>query len=149
MKETAMIRITNGMFTLSFVIALILCMIGFLIYWISSIRQRELLFGVYRAMGLSEKEINRMLVNEHLFSTLPSILAGGACGGVATYLFVRLFGVIYLPQKHNLSIYVYLDQMDVLKLVAVLMVMILLCIVILRRLVRSLNITQALKLGEE
>ena len=98
---------------------------------------------------VSEKEINRMLVNEHLFSTLPSILAGGACGGVATYLFVRLFGVIYLPQKHNLSIYVYLDQMDVLKLVAVLMVMILLCIVILRRLVRSLNITQALKLGEE
>ena len=57
--------------------------------------------------------------------------------------------MIYLPQKHNLSIYVYLDQMDVLKLVAVLMVMILLCIVILRRLVRSLNITQALKLGEE
>ena len=90
-----------------------------------------------------------MLVNEHLFSTLPSILAGGACGGVATYLFVRLVGVIYLPQKHNLSIYVYLDQMDVLKLVAVLLVMILLCIVILRRLVRSLNITQALKLGEE
>ena len=90
-----------------------------------------------------------MLVNEHLFSTLPSILAGSACGGVATYLFVRLFGVIYLPQKHNLSIYVYLDQMDVLKLVAVLLVMILLCIVILRRLVRSLNITQALKLGEE
>ena len=58
-------------------------------------------------------------------------------------------GVIYLPQKHNLSIYVYLDQMDVVKLVAVLLVMILLCIVILRRLVRSLNITQALKLGEE
>lgn len=149
MKETAMIRITNGMFTLSFIIALILCMIGFLIYWISSIRQRELLFGVYRAMGLSEKEVNRMLVNEHLFSTLPSILAGGVCGGVATYLFVKLFGVIYLPQKHNLSIYVYLDQMDVVKLVAVLLVMILLCIVILRRLVRSLNITQALKLGEE
>ena len=149
MKEAAMIRITNGMFTLSFIIALILCMIGFLIYWISSIRQRELLFGVYRAMGLSEKEVNRMLANEHLFSTVPSILAGGLCGGVATYLFVRLFGVIYLPQKHNLSIYVYLDATDVLKLVIVLAVMILLCILILRRLIRSLNITQALKLGEE
>lgn len=149
MKETAIIRITNGMFTLSFLIALILCMIGFLIYWISSIRQRELLFGVYRAMGLSEKEVNRMLVNEHLFSTLPSILAGSACGGVATFLFVKLFGIIYLPQKHNLDIYIYIEWLDVLKLVGVLAVMILLCIVILRRLIRSLNITQALKLGEE
>ena len=64
-------------------------------------------------------------------------------------MFVRLFGVIYLPQKHNLSIYVYLDATDVLKLVIVLAVMILLCILILRRLIRSLNITQALKLGEE
>lgn len=149
MKESAMIRITNGMFTLSFLVAIILCMIGFLIYWISSIRQRELLFGVYRAMGMSEKEINRMLVNEHLFSTFPAILAGGICGGVATLLFVKLFGIIYLPQRHNLDILIYLDMMDVGKLMLVLAVMIVICMLILHRLVRNMNITQALKLGEE
>ena len=149
MKESAMIRITNGMFTLSFMIAIILCMIGFLIFWISSIRQREMLFGVYRAMGMSEKEVNRMLSNEHLFSTLPSILAGGLCGGVATVLFVKLFGVIYLPKRHNLGIYIYLNMMDVVKLVIVLVIMIAICLVILHRLIRNMNITQALKIGEE
>ncbi len=149
MKESAMIRITNGMFTLGFLVAIILCMIGFLIYWISSIRQRELLFGVYRAMGMSEKEVNRMLANEHLFSTFPAILAGSLCGGLATLLFVKIFGVIYLPQKHNLDILIYLDVTDVGKLVVVLAVMIVVCLMILHRLVRNMNITQALKLGEE
>ena len=149
MKKTAMIRITNGMFTLSFLIAIILCMVGFLIYWISSIRQRELLFGVYRAMGLSEKEVNRMLVNEHLFSTLPSVISGFVCGACATWLFVRLFAVIYLPQKHNLALTIYFQFVDAAKLLVVIAVMIILCVVVLRRLIRALNITQALKLGEE
>ena len=98
---------------------------------------------------MSEKEVNRMLINEHLFSTFPAILAGGICGGVATLLFVKLFGIIYLPQRHNLDILIYLDMMDVGKLMLVLAVMIVICMLILHRLVRNMNITQALKLGEE
>lgn len=149
MKESAMIRITNGMFTLSFIIAIILCGVGFLIYWISSIRQRELLFGVYRAMGMSVKEVNQMLTNEHIFSTLLSVLSGGICGLVSTLLFVKLFGIIYLPEKSNLAIYIYYQVGDVVKLFAVILAMILICMMILRKLVKSMNITQALKLGEE
>lgn len=149
MKSSPIIQITNGMFTLSFIIALILCAIGFLIYWISSIRQRELLFGVYRAMGMSVKEINRMLMNEHIFSTFFSVIAGGLVGMVSTLLFVKVFGIIYLPEKHNLDIYIYFELGDIVKLAVVVTAMIIVCMLVLRRLVRSLNITQALKLGEE
>lgn len=149
MKSSSLIQITNGMFTLSFIIAIVLCAVGFLIYWISSIRQRELLFGVYRAMGMSVKDVNRMLVNEHIFSTLLSVIAGGIVGMVSTLLFVKLFGIIYLPEKHNLDIYIYFDPMDVVKLAIVIVIMILVCMMALRRLVKSMNITQALKLGEE
>lgn len=51
MQESPLVLITNGLFSLSFIIAIILCTVGFLIYWITSIKQRELLFGIYRAMG--------------------------------------------------------------------------------------------------
>ncbi len=149
MKNSPMIQITNGMFTLSFAIALILCAIGFLIYWISSIRQRELLFGVYRAMGMSLKDVNGMLINEHIFSTFLSVIAGGVVGMVSTILFVKLFGIVYLPEKHNLDIYIYFEMGDIVKLSVVIVLMILVCVLVLRKLLKSLNITQALKLGEE
>ena len=51
---------TNGILTLSFIIILILCIVGYLIYWIMSIRSRELLFGVLRALGMSKKQIIRL-----------------------------------------------------------------------------------------
>lgn len=149
MKNTPLIQITNGMFTMSFIIALVLCAVGFLIYWISSIRQRELLFGVYRAMGMEVKDVNKMLINEHIFSTFLSVLAGGGVGILSTFLFVRLFGIVYLPEKHNLDINIYFELGDIVKLAVVIAVMILVCIVVLRKLIKSLNITQALKLGEE
>ncbi len=149
MKESAIMRITNGMFTLSFMVAIVLCSIGFLIYWISSIKQRELLFGVYRAMGLRVKDINHMLVTEHMFSTVFTVIAGGLVGVIATVLFAGLYGVAYLPEKHNVPMAIYYEAGDVLKLAAVILAMLTACALVLRKLVRSLNITQALKLGED
>lgn len=149
MKGSPSIQITNGMFTMGFVIALILCTIGFLIYWISSIKQRELLFGVYRAMGISVKEINKMLVNEHLFSTLLSIIAGAVVGFVSTILFVKLFGAIYLPQRHNLEFVIFYELKDMIKLFIAIVIMILSCFIVLKNITKKLNITNALKLGEE
>ncbi|MDE6025547.1 MAG: ABC transporter permease [Lachnospiraceae bacterium] len=149
MKNQPLIQITNGMFTLSFIIALVLCALGFLIYWISSIRQRELLFGVYRAMGLPVRELNAMLTNEHIFSTFLSVIAGGVVGMVSTLLYVKLFGIVYLPEKHNLDIYIHFNMGDIIKLAIVVVIMIVVCMMILRKLIKSMNITQALKLGEE
>lgn len=149
MKQEPLIQITNGIFTLSFIIALVLCALGFLIYWISSIRQREHLFGVYRAMGLSVRNLNRMLTNEHIFSTFLSVIAGGVVGMVSTILYVGLFGIVYLPKKHNLDIYIYYHAADIIKLAATVTLMILVCMLILRKIIKSTNITQALKLGEE
>ena len=57
-KNDALFQGTNGILTMSFIIILILCCTGFLIYWILSIRQRELLFGVFRAMGMTKKDFD-------------------------------------------------------------------------------------------
>lgn len=149
MKESLDIQIINGMFTLGFVVALVVCVAGFLIYWITSIRKRELQFGVYRAMGMSVEQINKMLVTEHMLSTAFNVFAGLIEGVVATLLFVKLFSIVYLPERHNLDIYMYYETGDFIRLGIVILMMLISCIIIIRRQMKKLNITAALKLGEE
>jgi len=149
LQTDCILQITNGLFTLSFIIAVILCSIGFLIYWIASISQRQLLFGIYRAMGLSVKEINGMLANEHFFSTFLSVLSGALVGSLASLLFTKLFALIYLPKRHNVALYIDYLMVDYIKLAVVIVVMIAVCLVCLRQLVNRMDISKSLKLGED
>lgn len=149
MKGSALIQITNGLFTVDFLVALFLCVLGFMIYWISSIRDRELLFGIYRAMGISMAEIEKMLVLEQIFLTLVSIFAGVVSGGMATVLFGRLFAIVYLPKKHSIPLENIIAVQDVVRLFAVLFIAVILCMVMIRSIVKRLNIAEALKLGED
>ena len=148
-KSSAIMQITNGLFTADFLIALLLCIIGYLIYWITSIRDRELLFGIYRAMGISRKEINGMLIIEQIFLSFMSILAGILAGTLASKLFVKVFAAVYLPQKHNISVFVNSYGMDLVKMGVVLVVVVIWCVLWIRRIVKGLNITEALKLGDD
>ena len=67
---------TNGVLTMGFVVTIVLCAVGYLIYWVMSIRERELIFGVLRATGFHKGEIFHMLLNEQVFSGVFSIFAG-------------------------------------------------------------------------
>ena len=149
MLESPLVLITNGLFSLSFLVAVILCTVGFLIYWITSIKQRELLFGIYRAMGMSMKEINKMLINEQMFSSVLASLAGYGVGAAATVLFVKLVAIVYLPESHNIAISIAVNPFDILKLTIVVVVMFIICFIVLRTILKKMNITQALKLGED
>ncbi len=40
-KNSATVQITNGMFTLSFILSLIVCSVGFLLYWFMTLKQRS------------------------------------------------------------------------------------------------------------
>ncbi|MCR5213019.1 MAG: ABC transporter permease [Eubacterium sp.] len=148
-KSSSIIQITNGLFTADYLIALILCIIGYMIYWITSIRDRELLFGIYRAMGISRKEINIMIAIEQLFLSFMSILAGVGAGTIASKLFVMVFAAVYLPRVHSLPIFASSFGGDLIKLGMVLIIVIVICVIWLRRIVKGLNITEALKLGDD
>lgn len=149
MKGSALIQITNGLFTADFLVAVILCVLGFMIHWISSIRDRELLFGIYRAMGISMGEIEKMLLLEQTFLTLISIVAGVVSGGAATVLFGRLFAVVYLPKKHSLPLQNVTATADMVRLGVVLLTAVVICMAIVRRIVKGLNVAEALKLSED
>lgn len=148
-KNEPYCQITNGLLTLNFVVILVLCMIGFLIYWVLSIRQRELLFGIYRAMGMSMKEVRKMLINEHVFSSFTSILSGVVIGGGVTKLFIPLILLTTFPEEHNLKIEVITRVSDMVRLGIATGVMLVVCFVVIASILKKMKVTQVLKLGEE
>ena len=89
-----------------------------------------------------------MIIEQLLSSVIPLLLSGGI-GILTNVLFSKLIMVMYLPQKHNIPMMMYIKQMDIIRLFTVLCVMIIICFVILVRQIKSLKIAQALKLGED
>ena len=114
-----------------------------------TLKKRELLLGVYRAMGMRMGEVRKMILTEQIFASAGPVLAGGGVGAVTTLLFVRLLMVVYLPQKHNLAIEIFIYPTDLLKLLAVLLAVMLFCYLIIRKILRSMKIAKALRLGED
>ena len=148
-KDSAMLQITNGMFSVGFIISLLICGVGFLIYWILTIRERELIYGIYRAMGMSMKEIVSMLIIEQTFSSLLAALAGFIVGSITTFLFTGLISIVYLPQKHNIAIDIFIRAGDSIKMLIIVSLVFIICFVIIRKIVKNINITKGLKMGAD
>ena len=148
-RDSAMIQITNGMFSVGFLISLLVCAVGFLIYWVLTIKEREMLYGIYRAMGMSMKELIHMLVIEQIFSSLLAVLSGYGVGMITTFAFTRLLSIVYLPKKHNLPISIIFRTEDIIEMSILIGVTFVVCFLIMSRIVREMNITKALKMGED
>lgn len=140
---------TNGILSMSFIVILLLCCVGYLIYWIMSIRSRELLFGVLRAMGMRKKEITWMLVIEQICSGLFAIVAGGGIGILASHMFVPMIQQAYAASEQVLPLQLITRTGDLVQLFAVIGAMLCVCLVILGRIISKMNISSALKLGED
>lgn len=140
---------TNGILTLSFIVILILCSVGFLIYWILSIKDRELLFGVFRAMGMSKNSILSMLINEQIFSTVIALIAGTGIGFVASAMFVPMIQMTYTAGNQVLVTPLVTWPSDMIRLFAVILIVFAVCMYVLAKIIFSMKITNALKLGED
>ncbi len=78
-----------GVLSLSFVIAALITVLGFLVYTYFSIRGRLLQFGALRAMGLSRLQLTLLLVLEQLFTLGAGLAAGVFLGSSALASFFR------------------------------------------------------------
>jgi len=148
-KRDTLFEGTNGILTMSFIVILILCGVGYLIYWILSIRSRELLFGIFRAMGMSRGEILKMLINEQIFSSLLSIGCGALIGVIASNMYVPMIQIAYSAANQVLPMELITRQSDMMRLFGVIAVVLVVCLMILSRQVFRMKIAQALKLGED
>ncbi len=148
-RNDPMLQGTNGSLTLSFIVIIIITILGFLIYWILSIKKRILQFGIFRAIGLTSREIIGMICCEQLLITGSSIFAGIALGNITSKIFVPLFQMIYNSEQQVPPFNIVYDVNDYLRLYAIIAFMLILCFCIIGRLINKININQALKLGED
>jgi putative ABC transport system permease protein len=149
LKNDPLFQGSNGVLTVSFVVALILCSVGFLIYWILSIKARSLQFGIYRAMGMSMREVLSMLFGEQIFISGTSIGAGILVGSLAAKFYIPLIQIAYSDAGSALPLVLVSENSDLLRILIVVGSVMLVCMVILGWLISKLKITQALKLGED
>ena len=140
---------TNGVLTVGFIVTLLICFTGFLIYWILSIRARVLQFGIFRAMGLSMRDIIGLLINEQLFITLTAVIIGAAVGEIASRLFVELIQISYSAADQAIPLMIVSYYRDYVNLYSIIGAMIAICLVILGVIISKIKIAQALKLGED
>lgn len=148
-RNSTLIQITNGMFSIGFIISLTVCGVGFLIYWILTIKERELIYGIYRSMGMTMGEIIRMLVVEQIFSSIFACIAGFGVGMLTTVLFTKLISVVYLPRVHNIPVGVIFKAEDSVKMMVIVGLVLIICFIAIIRLIKNMNITKALKLGDD
>ena len=140
---------TSGSLTVSFIVILLLCIVGFLIYWILSIQSRSLQFGIFRAMGMSLKEILSGLINEQVFITGLSLLAGTGVGLLAAKLYVPLIMISYASYDQPLPLQIAQAGGDIARLFILILLTIAACLAILWMIISRIHISQALKLGED
>lgn len=148
-KNDPMLQGTNGALTMGFVITMLISTIGFLIYWILSIKSRALQFGIFRAMGLTMKNIIAMLISEQILISVLSILVGIIIGGVTSDLFIPMLQISYSAEEMSIPFKVFAYGADFMKIYSIIGIMLITGISVLTVIVSRININQAIKLGED
>jgi putative ABC transport system permease protein len=128
---------------------MLVCAVGFLIYWTLSLRGRILQFGILRALGVSQRQLLYMIVLEQLFLSGAAIVMGILIGGAACALFVPALELFFTAANQAPPFKVIALRSDYLKIYAIVLVMLAAGLAFLRWFIRRLKIGSALKLGEE
>ncbi len=148
-KQDSQLQGTNGALTLGFIVSMLVCAIGFLIYWIMSIKSRVLQFGVFRAMGLGRRPLLAMLVCDQVLVSGVAIAFGTLLGVLSSLLYVPLFRLVYRSEAQQIPFKIITESSDLQKILVILIIVLLICFAILSRLVLAIRMDQAVKLGEE
>jgi len=148
-KNDPLLQGLNGMLTLSFVITMIISVIGFLIYWALSIKSRALQFGIFRAMGMSLMSVLGIIIAEQIMISVVAILIGIILGGITSDLFVPMMQLVYNAAQQVPPFIVVASRDDYIKIYAMIGAMLSIGFVTIARIISRIKIAQALKLGED
>ncbi len=149
MKKDPMVRGINGVLTLGFIVTMVICMVGFLIYWILSIQRRALNFGIFRAIGLPGRKVIGMLACEQLLISGLSIGMGIVIGLVSSEWFVPLLQIANNAAEQVPPFHVVANPMDLMRIFGVVFLMLAVCLLTLGVLISRIRIAQVIKLGED
>ena len=148
-KNDPQLQGTNGALTLGFIVSMLICAVGFLIYWIMSVQGRVLQFGIFRAMGLSKGSVIGMILTEQVLVSGIAVLSGVLIGTLASRLYVPLFQLVYSSADQPIPFRIVAETADSNKILLILGILLLFCFAVLARIILSIKIDQAVKLGED
>lgn len=148
-KNEPSLQGTNGALSMGFIATMIITAIGFLIYWIMSIRNRTLQFGIFRAMGLSTKKIIGMLMCEQFLVSGVAIIMGTLIGQLNCLIFVPMIKLTMKASEMVLPFKIIAYVSDYLKLYSIIGIVLIIGFTILARIITRMKINQAIKLGED
>lgn len=149
LKSNPFVLSVNGVLTLGFMISVLICFLGFMLYWLLTLRSRSLQFGMLRAMGISYRQLVSMLAMEQLLTSGAGIIIGMITGGLAARLFVPLFQIAFNPRTEVPPFQVVFQAADAYHLYAIVLVMVVAALILLSVMLSRLQIHQVVKLGED
>ena len=100
-------------------------------------------------MGMKYREIIAMIIYEQLLTSGTAIFSAIFIGGIASRLYVPLFQYLYTVEKQVPGFVVIPLRSDYIKLYTIILIMLMLSFIILGILIKHINISKALKLGED
>ena len=148
-KNDPFLMALNGILTLGFVLSILVSFIGFLLYWVLSLRGRTLQNGILRAIGLSLKQLIGMLAVEQLLTYGVAVLIGIGVGNLASLLYVPNFQIAINPSSLVPPFKVMFDSSDLMRIYLLVGFMLIFGLGILAYMLSRLRIHQAIKLGED
>lgn len=138
-----------GMLSASFVISVLVSVVGFLLYSILSLRRRVVQFGVLRTIGLSIGQLVKMLSLEQLLTTGAGVIVGTFLGYLTSRVFLPFIQMSVQAQRNVPRFLVVVEPSDVWKIYAVLGPILILALINLAWSVFRLKPYAAIKLGED
>lgn len=148
-KNDPFLMALNGILTLGFVLSILVSFIGFLLYWVLSLRGRTLQNGILRAIGLSLRQLIGMLGVEQLLTSGVAVLIGIGVGNIASRLYVPNFQIAFNPSSLVPPFKVMFDATDLIRIYVLVGFMLVIGLGILAYMLSKLRIHQAIKLGED
>lgn len=148
-KNDPFLLALNGVLTLGFVLSILVSFIGFLLYWVLSLKGRTLQNGILRAIGLSLRNLIAMLTAEQLLTSGVAVALGIIVGNAASRLYVPNFQIAFNPSSLVPPFIVQFQSNDLLRIYTLVGLMLLIGLGILGYMLSRLRIHQALKLGED
>jgi putative ABC transport system permease protein len=148
-KNDPFLMALNGILTLGFIISILISFVGFLLYWILSLKGRTLQNGIMRAIGLSLRQLIGMLALEQLLTSGVAIAIGVGVGNLASRLFVPNFQIAFNPSSLVPPFKVIFEANDFFRLYSIVCFMLVFGLGILSYMLSRIRVHQALKLGED
>lgn len=148
-QTSAVRQATNGALTLGFLVIILVCAIGFIIYWVLSIKGRVLQIGTMRALGMPIRQVYQMIFWEQLLLAGAGVLLGIVLGGAASSLFVPMLQTAFGAADQVPPFHIVSAAADFIKIYAFIAALLALGMGLALFMLRQIKAAAAIKLGEE